>query len=100
MAAEREAALGIESSATGKRKGKKSAVNAGLNGNGNGNGTAASTAQPSRAGTDELVDGDTTMASVGDVTAETIDKEVEAAEALAKRKRSLPTCECRSEQAL
>lgn len=59
----------------------------------NGNGTATSTAQASRAGTDELADGDTTMGSIGNVTREDTSKDLEEAAALAKRKRDLPSCE-------
>jgi hypothetical protein len=95
LAAEREAALGIESSAGGKRKGKKSAALAILNGNGADNETNASTAQASRAGSNEPADGDTTMASIGNITEEIQRNDVEAAAAaaLAKRKRDLPSCE-------
>lgn len=91
LAAERETVLGIKSTATGKRKGKRS--------NGTGTGTALASRQASmqvsRAGTEELVEtpsggiGDLSMTSEGGLTME----QVEAAEAAAKRKRELPTCE-------
>ncbi|UZJ51456.1 hypothetical protein CBS101457_000776 [Exobasidium rhododendri] len=96
LAAEREAALGAEGSGSGKRKGKKSAVSALLSGNGLENETGASSTQASRAGSADIVEGDTAMASATDVTTEQSNRDVEAAAAaaaaaLAKRKRDLPS---------
>ena len=87
LAAERDAAIGSDGGVgSGKRKGRKSMLS-GLNGNG---ASAGASTQASRAGTDELPDGDTTMASVGDVAGANVD---EAMIAAARRKRELPTCE-------
>jgi hypothetical protein len=87
LAAEREAGMGGESSATGKRKGKK------MPGSGSGYGTATASrvasTQASRVGSEEAPDGDTTSATFG----EAMDAVEQAAAAAAKRKRDLPTCE-------
>lgn len=92
LAAEREGALGIKgttTTTTGKRKGKKS------NGIVTASASRQASTQVSRAGTEELVDtpaagiGDSSMTSEGGLTME----QIEAAEAAAKRKRDLPTCE-------
>lgn len=87
LAAERDAGMGGESSAAGKRKAKK------MPGSGSGYGTATASrqasTQASRVGSEEAPDGNATSASVG----EAIDAVEQAELAAAKRKRDLPTCE-------
>lgn len=90
LAAERDAAFGIEGTGIGKRKGKKTAWSA-LQSE---TATAVASTQGSRAGSDEIPDADTTMGNVTQEDgAQALATATAAADAAAKRKRDLPSCE-------